>query len=231
MIENTYASQEPTSTLNIPVDPEPTSFRLALLGILVAGFVAGYGISGAIFSLGTCNLLSVFVGMGLGTLLMQAAERWLKPRWKSNKSVEFSPMSIKVHDRGKITDLIDPGQELEVYLWRFDIPRRTRVPKGWYVVGLALEQNEVFFSIYTLISPDRFDTMKSANLFIRLQGKKEAGQLGGESNLRLAGQQRRLMKAETVRNMEGLEMLNDEFEKSVEWLQAYLPEWMPAPRL
>lgn len=215
------------TSLILPVDPEPTSLRIALLVILLVSAIIGYFLTNAIFSIQTCSILGVLGGLAMGAVSIQAAERLLKPRWKSNRFVRLQHSSVEVVRREDIQIQIDPSQEIETHLWRFEIPRRHRVPKGWYVVAIALEQNAEFLPVFTLISPEAFNNLPFSNHFVQLSSRKEM-ERESQANLRLAGQQRRLLKAEGARNMNGVEMLNEDFEKYLQWLQKYLPEWMPS---
>lgn len=213
--------------LTIPVDPEPTSLRFLLLGILLVGTVAGYIITNAVFGIATCSILGVLGGLGIGTLSIQLAERFLKPRWTSNRCVRLQHDAIDILRRDEVQVHIDPSQEMEVHLWRFEIPRRHRVPKGWYVAAIALEQNPTYLPVFTLISPQAFEELPFSRHFAALSSRKEM-ERESQNNLRLAGQQRRLLKAEGARNLEGVEMLNDDFTTYLNWLQQHVPEWMPS---
>lgn len=215
-----------TDVLEIPVDPEPLGLRLALFGILLIGVILGYAVITTVFSVGTCNLLGVFGGLGLGALLMQIAERILKPSWKSNRFVRLTPTSFEVKSGNRTQEEIDPAQDIEVHFWRFEVKRRTRVPKGWYVVGLAFEQEADFLSVFTLVSPETFSDMDYADAFAELIGHKERE----KRDIRLSGQQRRLMRAENARNLHGHEMQPEDFETCIGWLDVHFPEWMPTRR-
>ncbi|MEM6529263.1 MAG: hypothetical protein AAF653_13275, partial [Chloroflexota bacterium] len=95
-----------------------------------------------------------------------------------------------------------------VLKWRFRISKRTRVPKGWYMVAVALEKDEEYIAVYTLMSPEVYKQFDPDTAFTMLEkpDKKATG-----DSLRLAGEQRRLHKMESVRWHEGVEMTNEHF--------------------
>lgn len=210
------------SELTLTVDPEPASFRVALLGMLVVGFGLGYFLSYLIFQLNACNLIGVFAGFLVGALFVQMTERFLKPYFKSNRFLRLTFDTFELNEDDKSLIAINPMDEFSVHRWRFAIPRRTRVPKGWYVVALALEQDDLMLPVYTLLSPEDFEEMLTSDRFTKLKSKKELDADGG--NLRLAGQQRRLLNAETARNIHGAEMSPENFQTMLQWLNVHYAE-------
>ncbi len=211
-------------SLKIPVDPEPASFRVILVVVLILGFVIGYMGTSALLSLAACNLIGIFTGFGLGAVFMQLMERFAKPYWKSNRFVQMTFKSFDTIEDEDVRAIIDPMRDFEAHLWRFDVPRRTRVPKGWYVVGVALEQDDLLLPVYTLISPEDFQKMPYNERFVKLKSQKEMDAEG--ANMRLAGQQRRLLKAEAARNLHGAEMLPEDFKLYLHWLHTHYGQWM-----
>lgn len=221
MIEQNVDVTTLESELVLSVDPEPPSFRLFLLGILFVSFTATYILLTALMGVSSCNLLGLFAGLIVGAGAMQVAERYFKPRWQSDKHLMLQQDSIGLRHKSKHEQLIDPEQHVNVLTWRFEVPRRTRVPKGWYVVALALEQDDVYLPVYTLISPTDFQQIPLTDQFHRLTKKQE-----DQRNLRLAGQQRRLLRAEQARNFSGYELQQHDFITLIHWLQKHFPNWM-----
>lgn len=220
--------QDIRETITIPVDPEPTSFRLMLLAVLFGGVIVGYILTNALFGISSCSLVGIFGGLGFGALSMQLAERFLKLRWKSNKAIHLSYTSINLEERGKNEQIIDPTKEFDVHMWRFEIKRRHRVPKGWYVVAIALEQDDIFLPIFALSSPEDLESLDIADRFSVLAPRKQVER--ETQDLRLAGKQRRLLRAESARNLDGVEMEMGHFVTYLTWLRTYFPEWMSAAR-
>lgn len=211
-------------TLKINVDPEPGILRLILFVVLIVAFIVGYVLATLLFSLNACSLLGVIGGLVLGAISIQIAERLLKPRIKSNRFVDLDFGAFSIIDGQQQNQVIDPVNEFEVTLWWFEVTRRTRVPKGWRVVGLALEQDDQYLPVYTLVSPEGFNALPGSEHFTQLKRKKD---LGEQESLRLGGQQRRIMRAETARNIHGLEMEAEDFKVYFQWLQTNFSEWMP----
>jgi hypothetical protein len=128
----------------------------------------------------------------------------------------------------KVQNDIDARQQVNVLLWRFQINRRSRVPKGWFMVACALEQDELYLPVYTFLSPKDLENIKnSTSHFILLQSQKEIKNQSN-SNMRLAGEQRRLHTAESARWMEGAEMTSSDFMILIQQLQEQYPQWMPS---
>ena len=128
----------------------------------------------------------------------------------------------------KVQNDIDANQRVNVLLWRFQINRRSRVPKGWFMVACALEQDNLYLPVYTFMSLKDLENIKnSTGHFTLLQSQKEAKKQGND-NMRLAGEQRRLHTAESARWMEGAEMTQADFMALIRQLQEQYPQWMPS---
>jgi hypothetical protein len=218
---------EDTSGVMIPVDPEPSGLRMALVGIFLLATIVAYVLSTRFATTGVCNPLGLFIALGAGGAVMYLAEKWLKPRWKTSRFVHLTATSLRVLSKGKPSRVIDPTMQVNVLMWHFQIKRRTRVPKGWYVVALALEQDEDYLPVYTLLSPESFADLSGSDQFTKLSSRKELSQLQDNSNLRKAGFQRRLHTAEFARGVEGAEMVPEDFETYLNWLQTHCSNWMP----
>ena len=121
-------------------------------------------------------------------------------------------------------DSLDPGENIAVLTWCFRVNRRARVPKGWYMVACALEQDERYLPVYTFMSPEDFSLLRASERFTLLLGRKQRQQQG---DLRMAGQQKRLHSAEQVRWLQGGEMNREDFARYLGHLQQRFPDWMP----
>jgi hypothetical protein len=222
-------ADENPQILRLPVDPEPTSFRLVVFLLFLGGFVGGIFLSDWLFRWGTCSLIGLGMGIGLGVVLMIGAEYFLKPLWKSDRWVRITPDEVAFLQGEKVKRAINPLQQVNVTQWRFAIKRRSRAEKGSYVVAICLEQDDIYLPVYTILSPERFDALKTAGNFTELTIRREdvlKNKVGG-NDLRLAGVQRQLYIAETARGIDGVEMLPDDFETYLRWLQDHFYRWMP----
>lgn len=215
--------------LHIPVDPEPTSFRLVVLFAFLGGLIGGIVLANMLFRWGTCSLVGLLIGIAAGALLTMLTERFLKPIWKSNRFVRVTPDEIVFLQGERVKRAINPRQQVNVTQWRFTIKRRARVEKGWYVVAIALEQDDVYLPVYTLVSPERYKAMSSAEQFAELTIRREdlIDKNSKGMDMRLSGTQRQLYIAETARGLDGVEMLPDDFEIFLRYLHNNFYRWMP----
>lgn len=207
-----------------PVDPEHGLLRLAVILTFVGGSILSYIVFTLLFPQGdggAVNLLGVAVAIGIAMLLTRAIEGGLKRRWPSGRVFEIDGSTIRLTGKGTPTE-IDGAQHVNVLTWRFTISRRTRVPKGWFVVALALVQNDLYLPVYTFMSPDEFNSLRLNSHFSTLAPAKQKD----KGDLRLAGQQRRLRTAEYARWNDGGELSKDHFIEALDALGREFPAWM-----
>jgi len=216
------------NSVQFPVDPEPFGFRLTLVIILIIGIIVGYLLISALFSSSGFNILAIIGGILFGALILQIAEYLLKPYWKSNRFLHITADKIALISTktDEIYRSVMPSQQVNVYMWYFEITKRSRAPKGWYVVSITLEQDDIYLPVFALMSQDDYKSLKRS--FTKLKPKSTDD--SGDRDLRLAGQQRRLYIAESARGLEGSEMLKANFEQYIEALETRFPQWMPSTR-
>lgn len=207
-----------TETTVIPVDVEHNGLRLVVALVFVVAGIALYVVMAALIPAEVLNLLAI-----LGALLGAAGiayltETQLKRRWQSGKSIKISRHVVALHQPRQADAItLNPDQALTLR-WRFRIERRSRVPKGWYMVAAALEQDDKHITVYTLMSPQGYAAFDPDGRFTALEKTKESGDAG---SLRLAGEQRRLHRAESLRWHEGVEMTNDDFIAYTGYLETF----------
>ena len=216
------------NSIQFPVDPEPFGFRLTLVLILIVGIIIGYLLINTLLSSSGLNIIAIIGGILFGALILQGAERLLKSYWKSNRFVRITTDEIALINinSNEVYRSLSASQQINVYMWYFEITKRARAPKGWYVVSIALEQDDIYLPIFALMAPDDFNSLKRS--FTKLKPKNTDA--SGDRDLRLAGQQRRLYIAESARGLEGSEMLKTDFEQYIEALETRFPQWMPSTR-
>jgi hypothetical protein len=222
-------SQDNSQILRLPVDPEPTSLRFIVLASFLAGFAGGNLLGDALFRWGTCTLLSFGLGIAVGLVVMLITEKLVKPFWKSNRWVRVTNDEIAFLQGETVKRSVNPIQQVNVTQWRFTIKRRSRAEKGWYVVAIALEQDDIYLPVYTIMPPERFEALTKSGQFSELTIRREdvlKNKVDG-NDLRLAGLQRQLYIGETARGIDGVEMLPDDFETYLSWLQDHFYRWMP----
>jgi hypothetical protein len=223
-MEHTLSTPTDGEYVSFPVDPEPVSLRLILVAAFIGLTIAGYVLIDALIGSAGCNIIGLIGSLVAASLISQALERYLKNRWKPTRFVQVGASSVRIQRRGKTEFEINPQQHVNVLGWYFEVQKRARVPKGWYVIAYALEQDSTILPVYTLISPDDFAGIQDLSRFHRLESPTRAAE--GE-DLRRAGQQRRLRTAEAVRSLDGAEMSLNDFQVFLTQLETRFPEWMP----
>lgn len=209
------------------VDAEHSGLRVSIVFIFIVIWIIVFSVLNSLMTSEGVNILAIVISFGATALLTQQVEKLLKMRWPSGRAVHVEPGHIRIVRKNQVQHEIDPGQRVNVLLWRFKIARRSRVPKGWFMVACALEQEDHYIPVYTFMSPADFDSLNAGPHFPMLQSRKELEKEGRE-NMRLAGEQRRLHTAESVRWMEGAEMSNADFKQYIMRLQEQFPQWMPS---
>ncbi len=210
-----------------PVDAEHSGLRIAIVVIFIVCWIILFAILNTLIPSDGLNILAVIISFAATALVTQQLEKVLKSRWPSGRALNITDTHIQVVRGSKIERQIDGSQRVNILLWRFKIARRSRVPKGWYMIACALEQDDSYLPVYTFMSPTDFDNLKTHQQFPLLQSQKELKR-DGQPDIRLAGEQRRLHTAEQVRWMEGAEMDAEDFKKFLISLQEHFPQWMPS---
>ncbi len=209
--------------LRVPVDPEHGLLRLAVMLTFVVSGIGSYILLNVVFvQIPFINLIAIGGSIAVAMLSTRGVESGLKRRWPSGRYFEIAGNSIRLGAGSQITREIDGAQHVNVLTWRFTITKRTRVAKGWYVVALAMMQEDLYLPIYTFMSPEDFNKLPLGDHFNTLAPTKETE----KADLRLAGQQRRLRTAEYARWNEGAELTKADFEAVLAALQAKFTAWM-----
>lgn len=220
-------TMETSSPAVFAVDSEHSGLRISIVFIFIAIWAAIFILLNLLIASEGVNILALIISFAVTALVTQQVEKLLKTRWPSGRTVQVAPQQVQIVRKNQVQHEIDPTQRVNVLLWRFKIARRSRVPKGWYMVACALEQEDHYIPVYTFMSPGDFDKLNASAHFPLLQSRKELEKEGRE-NMRLAGEQRRLHTAENIRWMEGAEMNTDDFKQFILRLQEQFPQWMPS---
>lgn len=216
------SEQNETIHLSLPVDPEHGGLRFAVVALFIFFAAMLYAIVSVIIpEAAGINIIGVIVGLGGSAMMIQVLDARIKSRWPSGRFLEITDQHIYLRQKQKIQNQIDASQHVNVLTWRFEITRRTRVKKGWYVVAIDLVQDDQHLPIYTFISPDEFKEMPLSKHYYLLQAKK-----GVESDMRKAGQEKRLHDAEMYRWNEGAELSLEDYTRYVAYLKENFPDWM-----
>ncbi|KXK16987.1 MAG: hypothetical protein UZ15_CFX003002574 [Chloroflexi bacterium OLB15] len=214
------------------VDREHGSLRLIILLLFIGLWVIIGGILGFIVSSDGLNLLAILIGFFASYGITALIERRLKTRWRSGRYIEVTADAVRVIKRGNTESELQAGQAVTPLLWRFQIRKRARIPKGWWMYALGLEGDAAVITAYAFFSPAQSEAYALTSEFKLLEGKKK--QSGKQQHpimetttLRAAGEERRLRAAEEFRWISGAEMPYDDFIRYVEQIKAGFPEWAP----
>lgn len=218
-------------SLNFRVDPEHGALRLSIIGIFVALWVITFFILSLLIPDQGVNLIAVLVGFGVAAIVSRQIENTLRSKWPSGRMLVIDQDGVSLLHKETTQSQITASEPMGILLWRFRIRRRTRVPKGWYVVACAIEQEDTYLPVYTFMSPQDIEGLNGRIRFPVLMTEKEVqNPVGRQDSLRLAGEQRRLRQAEQHRWTNGAEMTNDDFTQYLERLNEQFPQWMPLNR-
>lgn len=209
--------------LVIQVDRIPSSIALYTFIAFSISAIIAYIASSMIFSWGWCSVLGAFIAVVVGAMVSYVTEHGLKKYWVSDRFVHLKPNRLSFIFGQKENRFVDPTEKVNVLAWYFQVKRNSRVPKGWYVLALCFEQDDVYMPIYTLLSPDDFEDVDT-EFFKMLTGSRQDYK---SDNVRMAAEQKRLLMAETARNIDGVEASYLDIEKMLTYLQDQFPEWMP----
>lgn len=206
------------------VDAEHGRLRLAVLAVFLVVWIVSYFIFSRLVGGSGLNLAAVLLAFATAYVLTNLIERQLKSRWPSGRTIVLDHDSVKLVRSGQTEQEMRADQGVNRIYWRFTVRKRSRIPKGWLMYACALEHEEQHLTVYTFMPPSSVEDYDRASLFTALVGKKDKD---GRTDLRLAGEQRRLRDAENYRWLNGAEMTADDFKRYIEQLQTQFPEWSP----
>ncbi len=212
------------------LDAEHSQLRLAVLGGFIAAAVIGYAVLTAVLPSDGLNILAILGALFIGYMVSFALERLLKGRWHSGRTVELLPDgTMRLLKNGAVEQEIAPSEGVNVLMWRFEITKRARVPKGWSMVACAVEAAGSYIALYTFVSPKDMAECDPTGAYKLLKAKKKDPSSRNDlrGDLRLAGEERRLNEAETARWMTGAEMTREDFFAFTAWVRHHYAEHLP----
>lgn len=213
--------------LVLPVDAEHGGIRAAGCATLFAMTLFSFFVLSLL--LPHAALVNVLLALMMGAGAAYGTDRTLKGRWQSGRILTADARTIQLTQNQRQEMHIAAGQQVNVLPWRFTVSRNGRVKKGWYVVALGLEQEDLLLPVYTFLPPEEFEKLPLADQFTLLvrEDKNEAAMTGSAREMKAAGQQRRLREAEKMRSVMGAEVTPEQFTAYIAYLQAHYPHWMP----
>lgn len=209
---------DPSAERRIKVDAEHMTIRLAVpVFMLVSAVVThliGLLIIDDLLSDAGINPLCVLLPLDFmallagGYVIESLLKRWMPSRRFARLSVDELVLTDGRHNPPEMIR-IDWHRTVNVQAWRFRIWQRSHVPKGWYCLAAQLLQDESEMILYTFMAPEEAEIVPGINHFVRLLRRKEIGTL---SDLRIAAEQRRLLKLEDARWEDGAEINKEDFK-------------------
>jgi hypothetical protein len=207
--------------LQIRVDAEHTTLRVVLAVLFVVLAILIFVIGSTLLRDSSTNFIVGGVALVSSALLSRLLDPWLKQRWPSGRIVELSAGGASLKKQQTVEVQIDGSAGAQVLVWSFKINRRSSVPKGWYVVACALQQDDRYLPIYSFASPEQRTALDAIATFPELAREQK----GKDESLRLAGEQRRLRLAEEHRWRDGAEMGLEDFQDTLKQILTQYPLW------
>lgn len=218
LLQQSLMAVNPDQAFQIPVDAEHNSLRFVVAIVFVILAVGGYVLLSTLIPANVVNLVAVLGGLFIAAAGTYLFEQQLKRRWSSGRVLDIGHDAIRLLNRGDVQISVNPSTSRTI-LWRFEITRRTRVPKGWFMVAAALESEDEVLAVYTLMPPETYKQIDPDGRFTKLQKVAPAG--SSASDLRLAGEQKRLHRAEGYRWRDGAEVTNENFATYFAYLERF----------
>ncbi len=198
----------------LPVDVEHLGVRVVVPLLAVAGLVlvlvlgpmvlAALGLEDTVAS---SLLLPLAILAAVGAALI--GDRVLKRYWPSGRELLVDNSWLVLRDRKQPERVVRWDERVNLLAWRFTVPRRGRVPKGYLCLAMQLLQDEQQITVYTFYDPKKFDQIEEGDAFTPLVSRRALQE--DRLNLRVAGQQRRLLQAEDERWQNGAELIPEDF--------------------
>lgn len=210
-------------TLEFAVDREHGGIRAVGCITFLIGTIVSFLILNAIISNGGLIVLGTALAIAVG--LTYGVDRLTKKYWPSSRCIQFLGDVIQLVQADVPQSQIDGGRNVNLMMWHFEARRHPRVPKGWYVVANALEQDGRYIAAYSIAAPNDFETLPLSRLSTQLQRKKS--KRGKARDLRKAGSIRRIEQAEFHRGQDGAEMSLEDYQAYLDYLADTYTSWMP----
>ena len=209
--------------IEFEVDREHSGVRMVGCFTFLIGAFVSYLIINAIIPGGGLFVIGAALAVAVG--LTYGADHLTKTYWPSNRYIQFVGDMIRLVNGSKVQGEIDAEQNVNLLMWHFEAKRHPRVPKGWYVVANALEQDGEYIVSYSIVSPADFESLPLSRLSVQYKRKKNKKDDGRD--LREAGNYRRIAQAEFHRGDLGAEMSQEDYLEYLDYLADTYTSWMP----
>ena len=206
---DSYTIDVSVDSIRVPVDVEHVGVRLGVPLLAVASLVVSLWAWPRFFSAigqsaSWLGLLAMPLALVTTIAVAFAGDRLIKKFWTSGRELELDRRQLVLRKKGQADQAISWDAHVNVLYWRFNVPRRGRVPKGHFCLAAQLLQDEEMVTIYTFLDPKRTDEISNFDAFVPLSSRSSVKD--ERASMRVAGQQRRLLQAEDERWRNGAEL-------------------------
>ncbi|MBN2469654.1 MAG: hypothetical protein JXN59_02925 [Anaerolineae bacterium] len=198
----------------LPVDVEHLGIRVVVPLLAIGGFFVTLwvvpivlGVLGLQQTVLGSLVLPLAVGGAIGAAFL--GDRLLKQRWSSGREILLDEHYLILRDQKQPEKVVSWGARVNMLTWRFVVSRRGRIPKGYHCLALQLLQDDEQITIYTFCEPKKLELVNDSDAFTLLAARSVVQD--ERLNLRVAGQQRRLLQAEDERWQAGAELTFEDF--------------------
>lgn len=211
-------------SIEFQVDPEHAGVRAAGCFTFFVAAIASFVILNTVVPNG--GLIIVGASLVIAVGLTYLSDNLTKRYWPSNRFIQIVDDVITLIQRDKVQGKLDASQNVNLIMWHFQARKHPRVPKGWYVVANALEQDGDYIITYSIASPDDFEKLPLSRLSTEYKRKKDKSD-DESRDLRKAGNVRRIEQAEFHRGELGAEMTLEDYQAYLDYLVDTYTTWMP----
>jgi hypothetical protein len=219
----------PTPVTEYPLDPEHWKLRAAVFGVFFGVAFSFMVVVSVLVGSQGVSILGILGGLVFGYLASALAERSLKGRWRSSRTLRLDREGIEIRKGVHVEQIVPVSAAVTTLRWKFRVSKRARVPKGWWLYACSLATTDRQITVYTFLPPKDAEVFARDGQFPRLYSKREREKLGpaAPQNLRQAGEERRLREAEEHRWLAGGEMTAGDFTDFLDRLDRQYAEWTP----
>ncbi len=214
-----------SATLQLQVDREHSGLRLGTVVLFIGIAVVTFLVTNALIASEGFNILAGLVAFGVAALVTRLTEPTFKRLWPSKRVLQLDGQGARMLYDNNAQATIQSDLTANVHFWCFKIPRRGRMPKGWYVIACGLQQDDTYLTAYTFASPAQTTEFHQLTQFTELQSESKKSKSAKTESLRLAGEQRRLRIAEEHRWHDGGELTTADFEAFIKWVNGQHAQW------
>jgi len=211
-------------SIEFTVDPEHAGVRMVGCFTFFISAVLTFVILNSLVPNGGLIIVGASIAIAVG--LTYLSDYLTKRYWPSSRFLQIADDVIALIRKDMVESKVDASQNVNLLMWHFQASRHPRVPKGWYVVANALEQDGEYIITYSIASPEDLENLPLSRLSTEYVRKKKKSDDDGR-DLRKAGQIRRIEQAEFHRGELGAEMTLEDYQAYLDYLVDTYTSWMP----